>query len=224
MKPASGKIAGARLFAGSDVVVVRLPEVMYGSLDDEKLDRARRLLLGVANQPGPPYLIIDLSGVHYFGARLIGIVVSTWAELKKQNRRLVLCGLNPYCGQLFHTLHLDSLIAIRPSLQAALEEIGAQRCAGDGEGRTAPPVRVQVSDVGWDPGLLRLEYLGDDGEPIRCVIVPRRESRCVVYGVSSPAVGPRPSSLHHWACGQTGDGKLLAGGVVLLPVMPCGAT
>jgi pimeloyl-ACP methyl ester carboxylesterase len=49
MKPASGKIAGARLFAESDVVVARLPEVEYGSLDDEKLDRVRRLLLGVAN-------------------------------------------------------------------------------------------------------------------------------------------------------------------------------
>jgi anti-sigma B factor antagonist len=170
MKPASGKTAGARLFAKSDVVVVQLPEVEYGSLDDEKLDRVRRLLLGVANRPGPPCLIVDLSGVHYLGARLIGIVVSTWAELKKQNRRLVLCGLNPYCARLFHTLHLDRLFAIRPTLQAALEEVGAHLRAG---GALSAPVRVQVSDVGWDPDLLRLEYLGDDGELIRCVIVPR---------------------------------------------------
>jgi hypothetical protein len=67
---------------------------------------------------------------------------------------------------LFHTLHLERLFAIRPSLQAALGEIGAHL-------RTVP-VQVQVSDVGWDPDLLRLEYLEDDGEPIRCVIVPRR--------------------------------------------------
>ena len=173
MRQQSGKIADARLPGEPDVVVVRLPEVEYGSLDDAKLARARRLLLDLANRPGPPHLIVDLSGVHYLGAGFIGVLVSAWAALNKQGRRLVLCGLNPYCGQLFHTLHLDSLIAIRPSLQAALEEIGAQRCAGDGEGRTAPPVRVQVSDVGWDPGLLRLEYLGDDGEPIRCVIVRR---------------------------------------------------
>ena len=170
MKPASGKTAGARLFAESDVVVVQLPEVEYGSLDDEKLDRVRRLLLGVANQPGPPYLIIDLSGVHYFGARLIGIVVSTWAELKNQNRQLVLCGLNAYCARLFQTLHLDRLFAIHPTPQAALEGLGVHpRTAG----ALSAPIRVQVSDVGWDPDLLRLEYLGDDGEPIRCVIVPR---------------------------------------------------
>jgi anti-anti-sigma factor len=172
MKPASGKIAEAHLPGESDVVVVRLPEVEYGSLDETKLARTRRLLLDLANRPGPPHLIVDLSGVRYLGAGLIGIVVSAWAALNKQGRRLVLCGLDPYCARLFHTLHLESLFAIRPSPQAALEEIGSQLCAGAGEGRSAP-VRVQVSAVGWDPDLLRLEYLGDDGEPIRCVIVPR---------------------------------------------------
>ena len=170
MKPASEKNARAPLPAESDVVVVRLPEAGYGSLDDDKLARAQRLLLGLANQPGPQYLIVDLSKVHYLGASFVGIVVSTWDELKKQGRRLVLSGLNPYCARLFHTLHLDRLFAIRPTLQAALEEIGAHLRAG---GALSAPVRVQVSDVGWDPDLLRLEYLGDDGEPIRCVIVPR---------------------------------------------------
>jgi anti-anti-sigma factor len=172
MKPASGTIAGARLPAESDVVVVRLPEAGYGSLDDANLARARRLL-DLANQPGPPYLIVELSGVHYLDAGFIGIVVSAWDELKKQDRRMVLCELNPYCARLLRTLHLDRLFAIHPTLQAALEEIGAHVRAGAGEGRTAP-VRVQVSDVVWDPDLLRLEYLGEDGEPIRCVIVPRR--------------------------------------------------
>src|SRR5262249_29763506 len=151
---------------------VRLPEVEYGSLDDAKLSRARRLLVGLAIQPCAAHLIIDLSGVHYVGAGLIGIVVSAWDELKKQGRRLVLCGLNSYCSRLFHTLHLDRLFAIRPSLQAALGEIGAFLGAPAGEVRTVP-VQVQVSDVDWDPDLLRLEYLGEDGEPIRCVIVPR---------------------------------------------------
>jgi anti-anti-sigma regulatory factor len=131
------------------------------------------LLLGLPKQPGPPYLIVDLSGVHYLGASFIGIVVSAWDELRKQNRQLMLCGLNPHCARLVQTLHLDRLFAIHPTLPAALEEIRARLRAGFGEGRTGL-VRVQVSDVGWDPDLLRLEYLGDDGEPIRCIIAPRR--------------------------------------------------
>jgi anti-anti-sigma factor len=173
MKPASGKTAGARHPDECDVVEVRLPEAGYGSLDEAKLARARRLLLGVASQPGPPHLVVDLSGVHYLGAGLIGVVVSTWDELRKRGRRLVLCGLNPSCARLFRTLHLDRLFATHPTRQAALEEIGAHPCTGAGADRSAP-VRVQATDVGWDPDLIRLEYLGDDGEPVRCVIVPRR--------------------------------------------------
>jgi anti-sigma B factor antagonist len=165
-------IAGVPLPAESDVVVVRLPEARYGSLDDAKLARARRLLLGLANQPGPPCLIVDLSRVHYFGAGFVGIVVSAWDELNKQGRRLVLCGLNACCARLLQTLHLDRLFAIHPTPQAALEGLGAHLPAG---GARSAPVRVQVSEVGWDPDLLRLEYLTDDGEPIRCVIVPSRE-------------------------------------------------
>src|SRR5262245_29482869 len=124
MKPASGKIAGALLPAESDVVVVQLPETEYGSLDNAKLARARRLL-DLATQPGPPHLILDLSGVHYLGAGFLVIVVGAWDELKKQGRRLVLCGLDPYCARLFHALHLDRLFAIHPSLKDALGEIGA---------------------------------------------------------------------------------------------------
>jgi anti-anti-sigma factor len=174
MKPASKKNAGAPFPAESDVVVVRLPEAEYGSLDDAKLARARLLLLGLANQPGPTYLIVDLSRVHYLGASFVGIVVSTRSELKKQGRRLVLCGLNPCCTRLFQTLHLETLIAIHPSLEDALRAIRVQARGAAEEVRTAP-VRVQVSEVGWDPDLLRVEYLADDGEPIRCVIVPSRE-------------------------------------------------
>jgi anti-anti-sigma factor len=173
MNPASAKVSGAVLCAKSDVLVVRLPEAGYGSLDSAKLARVRRLL-SLANQPGSPHLIVDFSDVHYFGAGLIGIVVYAWDELRNQGRRLVLCGLNSYCTGLFHALHLYRLFAIHPTLQAALEVIEAPRCAA-GDGRTATPVRVQVSDVAWDQELLRLEYLGDDGEPLRCIIVPPRE-------------------------------------------------
>ena len=174
MKPVSEKIADARLPAGSDVAVVRLPEAGYSSLDRLKLADAQRLLLDLVNQPSPPYLIVDLSGVQYVGARFIGIVVSACVELKKRGRRLVLCGLNSYCAELFHRLHLDRLFAIRATQQAAMDEIAANLPGGTAGDRTAPVV-VQVSAVDWDPDLLRLEYLGDDGEPIRCVFVPRGE-------------------------------------------------
>ena len=121
----------------------------------------------------PPNLIIDLSCVHYLGAVFIGIIVSAWDEVEKQNRHLMLCGLNPYCARLLRTLHLDRLIAIHAITQAALEDIGANIRARAGQ-NSATPVRVQVTDVSWDPNLFRLEYVGADAEPIRCEFAQRR--------------------------------------------------
>jgi hypothetical protein len=71
-------------------------------------------------------------------------------------------------------LHLDTLFAIHSSLETGLGAIGVQARGAAGDVKTAP-VRVQVSEVGWDPDLLRLEYLADDGEPIRCVIARSQE-------------------------------------------------
>jgi anti-anti-sigma factor len=164
---------GTRPPAKSDVVVVRLPDAAYGSLDGAKLARVRRRLLNLACQPGPAYLVADLSRVHYLGAGFVGVLVCIWDELKQQKRRLVVCGLHPYCASLFHALHLGKLFTIRPTLQAALDAIRANR--PDGGDWAAAPLRVRVSDVEWDSDLLRVEYLGDDDEPIRCVIVQRRE-------------------------------------------------
>jgi anti-sigma B factor antagonist len=173
MKPESEKIAEGPLPRECEVVVVRLPEVKYGSLDATKLAQARRLLLDLASRPGPPHMIVDLSNVHYLGAGFVGIVVSAWDELNKQGRRLALCGLNSYCARLFRTLHLDRLFAIHPTSEAAIEEIVAHFRAGVGQDQKGM-IRVQVSDVGWDPNLLRLEYVGDDGEPIQSFIEQRR--------------------------------------------------
>src|SRR5215469_11549692 len=89
--------------AGASVVQLSGPE--YGSLDGEKLNGVRRLLLDLANQPGPLPLVVDFSNVHFIGASFIGVLVDTWDQLKKHNRPMALCGLNPYCAQLVRTLH-----------------------------------------------------------------------------------------------------------------------
>src|SRR5262249_20466456 len=140
--------------------VVRLTRAEYGSLDMEKLVRLRRLLLDLAGQPAPPQLVVDLSRVHFFGARFIGVLVDTWHQLQKQNRRLVLSGMMPYCARLIRILHLEKLFDAYPTRRAALN-----RQQIDGEGEVVPTglVRVEVSEVAWNPNMVRLEYLGDDG-------------------------------------------------------------
>jgi anti-anti-sigma factor len=132
MKSESGKTITASLDAERGVVIVRLAEVEYGSLATQKLARVRGMLLDQAEKPNPPYLLVDLSAVHFLGASLIGILVETWDQLLKRNRRLVLCGLTPYCSELILTQRLDKLFAIYPTQPIALERIGRHAHYGDG--------------------------------------------------------------------------------------------
>jgi anti-anti-sigma factor len=132
MKPESGKTIMASLDAERGVVIVRLAEVEYGSLDTQKLARVRGVLLDQAEKPNPTYLLVDLSAVHFLGASFIGILVDTWDQLLKRNRRLVLCGLTPYCGKLILTQRLDKLFAIYPTQSIALEQIGQHAHYGEG--------------------------------------------------------------------------------------------
>jgi anti-anti-sigma factor len=153
------------------VCVVRLPDAQYGSLDLGRLARVHRLLLDQAEKPNSRFLIVDCSAVHKFGARFAGILVDTWDRLRRCNRQLVLCGLTPYCTKLLQILHLDKLFVLYSTEQVALRETARHVRPGN----RAPSSRVWVrkSEVAWDGEMVRLDYIGDDGVPIRSIILPR---------------------------------------------------
>src|SRR5262249_5260258 len=124
MKSVDRKLVGTNHSLEAAARFVQLPEPEYGSLDGQKLEGVRRLLLDCANQPGSLPLIVDFSKVHFIGASFIGVLVDTWDQFKKHNRPMVLCGLRPYCAQLVRILHLDKLFDIYPTRGIALEKIG----------------------------------------------------------------------------------------------------
>ena len=149
--------------------VIRLPGPEYPSIHGARLRSLRRLLQRLADQPRPEPLVLDLSSVHFFGAGFIGVLVDTWHQLQAQNRRLVLRGLTPFCGRLVRTLQLHKLFAIDCTRATVLDD----RHTPTAEKTRNALVRIRKSDVEWDADMVRLEYVGDDGTPIRCVIVPR---------------------------------------------------
>src|SRR5262245_27332309 len=166
MKPASGKIMDASLRPEARANVVRLPETGYSSVDSEKLGDVRRLLLDEAAKPGPPYVVLDLSAVQFFGVAFLGLLVYSWSELTKRKRQLVLCGLTPFCASLIRISHLDKLFDIHPTQRDALEQIGPHVSSADGA-KKGPSIRVRKSAVAWDPHMVRLEYIAEDDVPIR---------------------------------------------------------
>jgi anti-anti-sigma factor len=93
--------------------VVQLREAEYSSLAEEKIARLANLLSYQVRHTEHPCLVLDLSKVQFFGARFIGVLVSAWDSLRKQDRRLVLQGLTPLCNNLVRKLGLDKVFEIR---------------------------------------------------------------------------------------------------------------
>src|SRR5262245_24238774 len=138
--------------------VVRLSRAEYGSLNAAHLAAVRQLLLTEAETTTAPCLVIDLSAVHVFGASLVGILVSSWEVLRKRNRRLILCGLTPFCARLVQTLYLDRLFEIVPNQRAVWEGARCDSCGGN-RAAHGPGIRIQKSDVAWAPGLMRVDFI-----------------------------------------------------------------
>jgi anti-anti-sigma factor len=155
--------------------LVRLAHAEYGSRDVAKLARLRELLAYVAARRDARRLVLDLSNVQYFGAGFVGVLVDTWHLLSQAGRRLALCGLTPYCARLIRVMHLEKLFDVEYPPESALDGPAEP---GTWREKSAPAgsVRVRLSEVAWSPEMVREEFIGDDGEPIRSVIRPREST------------------------------------------------
>ena len=156
--------------------LLELPGPEYRSYDDDSLGQVRSLIQDLAAKTDLPYLIIDLSRVHFFGAGFIGTLVDAWDQLKKRQRRLALCGLTPLCARLIQVLQLDKLFDIYPTQEKVFEEISGS-VGNAGRESTSSQNRLEISEVDWNKDLVRLEYIGGDDVPVRSIIQPREEMK-----------------------------------------------
>lgn len=153
--------------------IVELPEAEYASHDDATLGRVRELLTELTGESGPRYLLVDLSGVDFFAARFVGLLIWCWDRLRGNNRGLAICGLRPQCAKLARVLHLDSLLEIYTTQHAAIERIRLQIGLAESETRNVR-IRIEESEVPWASPCVRREYFDEDGVPIYCEFVPRK--------------------------------------------------
>src|ERR1700737_2866137 len=92
-----GKQADRSRSLEQGVFVVRLSKAEYSSLDADRLESIREMLLEIASDQVSSWLVLDVSAVHFFGAGFVSVLVDTWDRLRNSGRKLVLCGLTPYC-------------------------------------------------------------------------------------------------------------------------------
>jgi anti-anti-sigma factor len=175
MTPFDVKTSESARHSNLGTYYLRLAHAEYGSLETEKLSRLRNLLAYLAAHRVAQRLVLDLADVEFFGAGFVGVLVDTWALLNQAGHRLVIWGLNPYSARLIRSMHLDKLFEIDSSQGAALESM-RQRFVNVGQPARNGSVQVRLTEVAWDPDLVREEFFADDGVPIRSIIRPRERN------------------------------------------------
>ena len=95
-----------------DGTMLRFTDFVNPGLAEKDMDFGQRLN-AIVEMEAKGDLYLDLEGVEYLYAADIGNVVRVWKKLKDEDRRLVLCNVEPFVWELFHITRLDERIEIR---------------------------------------------------------------------------------------------------------------
>lgn len=96
---------------------------LEGELDMAGAARLRRLLSQREESDETVDYVVDMAGLRYLDSSGVGLLV----EMRKRLRRLLLAELQPRVLRVFRVSNLDSIFTIEPSVEAALEKLGARR-------------------------------------------------------------------------------------------------
>jgi len=108
---------------GDITVIIPSPEVEQ--LPDSLVQPAADMVLAPLREAENTNLVIivDLSGVRYFGSAFITFLLRCHLLVKKRGSELVLAGVNPRIRELLRTTALDTLWALYDTRQEALDAL-----------------------------------------------------------------------------------------------------
>ncbi|QDU81293.1 Putative anti-sigma factor antagonist BtrV [Polystyrenella longa] len=108
-----------------DITILSVKE-RFRSLDELHIYEMSTQLIDLARNMEPPLLVIDLSGVTYFGSSFLEILFRVWHQLRKREGELVLCSLQEHCEEVIRISNLDQLWKQFPDLLDAVEYLQSQ--------------------------------------------------------------------------------------------------
>jgi len=106
-----------------DIAVIT-PSPQVENLPETLIQTAAQMVLAPLKEDPPTHMIVDLSGVRYFGSAFITFLLRCHILVKKQGSELVLAGVNARIRELLRTTALDTLWALYDSSQEAVEALG----------------------------------------------------------------------------------------------------
>jgi anti-sigma B factor antagonist len=113
-----------RVVSAQGITVIELGP-RYESLDQASLMEFGGLLLSEASHADPPLLVLDLIQTSYVGSSSIELLVRAWKRLKARDGTMALCGVQPFCAEVFEVTRLNGLWATYATRETALSALAA---------------------------------------------------------------------------------------------------
>ena len=92
-----------------DDVLIVSPEGEAGSFMYNDLHREANSIRDLVAKPDVTHLVINLSGLQYFGSEFIGSLVSMAREVRNRKGRAVMCAANPEMVDVLQNMSLFNL-------------------------------------------------------------------------------------------------------------------
>jgi anti-anti-sigma factor len=106
-------------------VLVLVPAVSIESLNWDVIEQTTQLVLKPVREQVVPMLIVDLTGVTYFGSVFLALLLRCHKLIKSRGGELVICGAKGAVRDLLRITALDTLWAIYETRGEALEALSA---------------------------------------------------------------------------------------------------
>ncbi len=110
-------------YHGDCAVIIPSPEVEQ--LAESLMQPAAQMLLSPMKKNPPANLIVDLTGVRYFGSAFITFLLRCHELAKQQGSELAIAGVNARIRELLRTTALDTIWALYETRQEALDALGS---------------------------------------------------------------------------------------------------
>ena len=103
--------------------LVVIPGGDIESMKWDLIEQAAEIVMAPLGETDVPLVIFDLSEVSYFGSVFLSLMLRCHKAVKPQGGELVLCGASEMAEELLRVTALDTLWAIYPSREQAIEAL-----------------------------------------------------------------------------------------------------
>jgi anti-anti-sigma factor len=107
---------------GDIAILIPSPEVE--NLPENQVEMAAQMVLAPLKQDPPSGMIVDLTGVNFFGSVFISFLLRCHLLVKKTGNELVLAGVSDRIRELLRLTSLDTLWALYGTRSEATEALG----------------------------------------------------------------------------------------------------